>query len=161
MNQTNLVEPLCHLFGPREKFIRNLCLLLDPLTGQRVGDSKAPSMEHQSAGGDRLPVRFAVDGIAEKRMSQKAVVDAYLMGPTSVQSTKNQRGSIVSSVKQVEVGDCLFSRSRVADIHSLAVHGVTSDVVGNSLMGFFGKRLGDSEVKFGCCSVGKLSDQIF
>ena len=63
-------------------------------------------------------------------------------------------------MEEVEVGDRRFSSPWIADVHPLSVDGVTCDVVEDGLVFFFGRRLRDGEVEFGCGALGKLMDKV-
>ena len=155
-NQTDLVEALCHLIGPRGEFVRDGGFRLDPLTGFGVSDSQSPGMKHETVDIVGLAGGLAVDGVAQKGVPEVAIMNPDLVGPAGVKRAENQRSAIGGGVKEVQVSDCGLTRSRVAHIHALAMNRVAGDVIEDGLVGFLGGRLCDTEIEFCALALGKL-----
>lgn len=156
----DLVKAITNGRGPRGEFIGNGGFYLDPFAGGRMGHAEPPGVEHEAGDLTGLPVRFAVDGVAEQGVAEEAVVDPDLMGAAGVEGAENERGAIGCGVEKMKIGDGWFADSGVADVHSLAMNGMAGDVVEDCLVGGLRRGLGDGEVKLAGAAISELADEV-
>ena len=122
-----------------------------------VVEAQAPSVEHESAGVERLPFEIAVDRVAQKRATEVFHVDADLMSAPGVQMAEDEPpGRIFLLSEHVVVRDGRATGAGIEDGLLLSIDRVTADVSEDGPRGLDGSSLGGGEVKLGGLAVGEL-----
>ena len=122
-----------------------------------VSESKAPGVEHQASGVDRLAIDIAIDRIAEKRTTEVFHVNSDLVRSSGVQMTEDESPlAVLVSLENIVVGDRRASRAGIEDRLFLSVDRVATNV-SEDRAGRLGRAaLGCREVKLACFAIGKL-----